>query len=366
MPVAVLLAQRLKSTAPNHIIVLAGYGPRHVASPIIERLSFVDVVISGALERVGPALVQHLDGDWSEVPGIVYRGADGACIVARPPPPLATLDELPLPAYHKVDLDSYWEIMLFSARGCPFHCSFCVRGGRLIQKSISTVIEEISLLRHTYGQKQVFFYDQTFTLNKKRVIELCRRLRMEGLGDVEWSCTGRLNIADVELMEEMCNSGCKMIYFGVESGSDRVLRQIDKRITQTMAEEVIKEAQRFFFVNAFFIWGFPFETMDDFRMTMDMIARLSEQGVAPILYVLSLLPSSRLYREYEDQLTFCREVWEANWPVHLSNRPSCDRVAKLIASHPTIFPGFYSCDPNIRDKLRVVRELGLETHFPDV
>ena len=167
-------------------------------------------------------------------------------------------------------------------------------------------------------------------------------------------------------MKEMADSGCNMIYFGVESGSDRVLQQIHKRISREMVQLVIAEAQRFFYVNAFFIWGFPFESMEDFQATIDMIRRLSDQGAAPIIYVLSLLPSSRLHREYHQQLEFYREVWEANWPVHLSNPDSRDRVARLIEAHPDIFPGFYCCDPHILAKLRVVNQLKLETHFPDV
>ena len=365
MPVAILWAEGLKALEPNHIIILGGYGPRHVAAPIVEHLPSIDVVIHGTLELTGPCLVSHLNRDLAQVPGIAYRDRSGVH-VTKPPLPLTTLDQLPLPAYHKVNLDSYWEIMVFSARGCPFHCSFCVRSGKLVEKSIDTVVREISTLRDVYGQKRVFFYDQTFTLKKKRVVELCRRLREEGLSDVEWSCTGRLNIADVQLMDEMADSGCKMIYFGVESGSDEVLKRIDKHVTRAMAEEVISEAQHFFSVNAFFVWGFPFESMDDFRATIEMILQLSDQGVAPIIYVLSALPSSRIYREYRDQLKFHREVWDADWPVHLSNPASREQVARLIESHPSVFPGFYSCDPRILEKLHIMRELGLETHFPDV
>jgi radical SAM superfamily enzyme YgiQ (UPF0313 family) len=366
MPVAILWAERLKALDARRLVVLGGYGPKPVASHIIAQFPFVDAVIYDTLEIAGPQLLDHLNGDWSEVAGIVYQDRDGV-FTTPPPTPLQTLDHLPLPAYQMASLDDYYEIMIFSARGCPFRCAFCVRGGKLVEKSIERVVQEISTLRHTYGQKRVFFYDQTFTLRKSRVVELCRRLRAEpGLSDVEWSCTGRLNIGDLDLMAEMADSGCKMIYFGAESGSDRVLKRINKRITRAMSEQVMMEAQRFFFVNAFFIWGFPFESMADLEATMDLILRISEQGVAPILYVFSPLPSSGLEREYADKLAFSRQVWEFNWPAHLSNSRSRDLVAQFIQAHPKVFPGFYSCDPLILDKLRVVRELGLETRFPDV
>jgi anaerobic magnesium-protoporphyrin IX monomethyl ester cyclase len=365
MPVAILWAEHLKNLEPGHTVILGGYGPRHAASAIIKGLPFIDGVIHGTLEVVGPLLMNHPEGDWHQVPGVAFR--NGSKVYVNPPPAqLTTLDELPLPAYHQVDLNSYWEINLFSARGCPFGCSFCVRGGKVVEKSIDGIIEEISLLRHRYHQKRFFFYDQTFTLKKKRVIELCQRFRAESLDEMEWSCTGRLNIADLELMKEMADSGCNMIYFGVESGSDRVLQRIRKGITREMAQLVIKEAQRFFYVNAFFIWGFPFEDREDFQATLDLVRRLSDQGVTPIIYVLSMLPSSGLHREYHQQLEFCREVWEANWPVHLDNPGSRDQIARLIEAYPEVFPGFYCCDPQILAKLRAVKDLKLETHFPDV
>lgn len=365
LPVAILWAERLKSIDPRRTIMLSGYGPQHVAAPILQEFSFIDAVIQGPPELVGPQLIKGLEGDWGKVPGIAFRYRND--IYSNPPPaPLSTLDDLPLPAYEKVDISSYWEIMIFSACGCPFGCSFCVRRGRLVEKGIDAVMREISTLRHLHGQKRVFFYDQTFTLKKERVLNLCQRLQADGLNDIEWSCTGRLNLTDEELMGKMAEAGCKMIYFGVESGSDQVLKLINKNISRAMAEQAIKEAQRFFFVNTFFIWGFPFESTDDFQKTVDMILRLTEQGVAPIIYVLSPLPSSLLYLQYSDQLRFSREVWEANWPVHLSDPVSRNCLARLIEAHPRVFPGFHTCDPLILDKLKIVQQLGLETHFPDV
>jgi radical SAM superfamily enzyme YgiQ (UPF0313 family) len=145
-----------------------------------------------------------------------------------------------------------------------------------------------------------------------------------------------------------------------------VLKKMNKRITRAMAERVIEQAQRFFSICAFFIWGFPFESMDDFGCTVEMIRALSAQGVAPVIYVLSPLPSSPLLDEYRDQLSFSRAVWEANWPEHLSNRTTRDAIAALIEPHPEVFPGFFSCDRNIEAKLRIIRDLGLETRFPDV
>lgn len=365
MPLAILWAERLNTLEPDHTIVFGGYGPIHVASLIAERFPFVNVAIHGTLETVGPQLVDNIGENWDKVAGIAYRH-NKRVFVTPPSSPISNLDQLPLPAYNKVNLNSYQENLVYSTKGCPYRCIFCVRGGKLIEKSIDNLIHEISILRKVYGQKRVFFYDQTFTLRRQRVFDFCRRLREAGLTDVEWSCTGRINIAEVEVMREMANSGCKMIYFGVESGSDHVLKRINKRITREQAERVIDEARKFFYVNTFFIWGFPFESMDDFKETLEMIQQLADVGVASILYVLSPLPSSRLHDEYSNKLSFCREVWESNWPAHLVNRKSRSEIAKLIKAHPMVFPGFYTCDPLILEKLHIIREAGLETHYPDV
>jgi len=365
MPVAILWAEKLKEFEPNHIIILGGYGPKEVAYHIIKNFSFIDAVIHDTLEPSGTQLINHINEDWADLPGIAFRNKNEV-VVTPSSPPLESLDQLPLPAYNKVNLDKYWEIMIFSARGCPFRCTFCVRNGKLIEKSVDNVIGEISLLRNTYGQKRVFFYDQTFMLKKNRVINICNRMGKANLNDVEWSCTGRINIADIEVMKKMANSTCKMVYFGVESGSDNVLKRINKRITRSLAEKVISEAQKIFFVNTFFIWGFPFESIDDFKVTLEMIHKLSEKGIASIIYFLSPLPSSQIYKEYRNKLWFSRELWKINWPVHLSNKKSCNEIAKLIKAYPTVFPGFYTCDPNVYDKLKIIQDQKLETHFPDV
>jgi radical SAM superfamily enzyme YgiQ (UPF0313 family) len=364
LPIAALWAEQLKISDPKRKIIMGGYGPQNVAKPIIEELEYIDIVIFDTLELVGLQLVSCSPQEWHQIPGIAFR--DGNSIHINPPnTSLKSLDELPLPAYHKTDLNSYSEIMLFSARGCPFRCCFCSRSGKLIQKSIPVVVEEIQTLRQHYNQKRFFFYDQTFTLNKKRVFDLCEHLRTDLLEDIEWSCTGRLNIADLEMMSVMAKSGCQMIYFGVESGSDSVLKRIQKRITSKMIEKVLFEAQQILQVSAFFIWGFPFESLDDFQATMSLIERATTRGVSPIIYTLSILPGTQLYTDFKNQLRFSREVWESNWPTHLSNTHTREQIASFIIGHPNVFPGFYTCDSHIEEKLHIVKELGLETRYPD-
>jgi radical SAM superfamily enzyme YgiQ (UPF0313 family) len=363
LPVALLWARQLKSLDPRREIILGGYGPRRIGREILGAFPYIDAVVQGAVETTAPRLLASPRRDWPQVPGIAFR--NGGIRENPGLPPASSLDDFPAPAYGMVDLNSYWEIMLLSASGCPFECCFCTRSGTLIEKSVERVIEELRLLRNQYGQKRVFFYDQTFTLKKERVLRLCQAMAETDLNDIEWSCTGRLNIVNDDMMRDMAAAGCQMIYFGVESGSDRVLQVMHKRIRRAQVEERIRHAQQYCGVCAFFIWGFPFESMQDFELTVDMISRLSERGVAPVVYVLSPLPGSPVNTQYRDELRFSREVWETNWPAPLSKAPSSDEVVRLIEDHPRIFPGFYSADPNITRKLRRIRELGWETHFPD-
>lgn len=364
MPVALLWAERLKQLEPDRTIVMAGQGPRRVASQLAASFPFVDAVIHGPLEATAVRLLDTPRDRWATLPGVACR-ADGAVRENPADAPAPPLDALPFPAYDRVDLDAYWEVMVVTSQGCPFRCGFCARSGRLDEKSVDRVIAELSHLRHAHGRRRVFFYDQTFTLRKPRVLELCRRLREAGLGDLEWACTGRLDLADGELMDAMAAAGCRMIYFGVESGSDAVLAQIGKRVVRARAERTLLEARCRFSVNAFFIWGFPFEALADFEETTALVESLASDGVAPILYVFSPLAGTPLHRRYAGALRFSPEVWEANWPAHLASAPSRATVQRLIERHPAVFPGFHVCDPHVEEKLRRIRALKLETHFPD-
>jgi len=364
-PLAIMLLEKAKKCFPEKKIILGGHGANGAAEDILQQFDFIELVVKGDDEAAFIGAIKYIKNGRKEVPGLVYRYED-AIRTIDPLNEVIELDRRPFPAYHKVNLDDYGEVMIRSSRGCPFQCSFCQRRGKLSERSIDHVIQEIIILRNTYNQKKFFFYDQTFIINKDRVLSFCQKLREEGLQDIEWSCTGRINLADEKLMEEMARSGCTMMYFGVESGSDHVLKRIKKSITTQQVKNVNEMAKKYFFINNFIIWGFPFETMEDFNKTVELIKNIKQQGIYPIIYMCSPFPATPLYLEYKDKISFSRKCWDGNWPKGFPNHASREKIADFIEQYPTVFSGFYVCDPLIEEKLGIIQSLDVSTHYPDV
>jgi radical SAM superfamily enzyme YgiQ (UPF0313 family) len=395
-PVAIAGLRRYKELHPETTIILGGVAPTGVSEAIIKRFPFVDIVVRGeyklkgesASERTFLEVLEHLGNGLENIEGVVYRDR-GEVKVTSPKPRIKDMSDLPLPAYDVVDLSAYDEVNIRASWGCAFTCAYCDRHrqGKVVNRTIESIVEEIKMLRYKYGQKHVFLYDEIFPLSRHRTLEFCAKLQEEKV-DVKWSCVSRIDTIDEEILAAMAKAGCQYIYYGVESGSDAVLEKVKgfhftpapRRLvssdadskqekiggyTAAQALETIKTSLKYMNVGAFFIYGFPFETIDDFHMTVDVIEKVQELGVYPTVYALSPHPLTQIYQDFNHQLKFDRTLWEANWPKYLSNPGSREIIADLIQSYPDVFPGFYYCDPNMMTKFQEVQRRGWESHFAD-
>ncbi|MCX6707346.1 MAG: radical SAM protein [Candidatus Woesearchaeota archaeon] len=175
------------------------------------------------------------------------------------------INTLPFPArqlslYPELYSKNDWGCIV-GGRGCPFNCGFCsanLQWGRMLRlRSVDNVLEEIKLVIEKYGSNEFFFWDDTFTANRQRTMELCRSLLNEKIR-ISWSCTTRVNVIDDELLSLMKKAGCNRIDIGVESGSERMLKLINKRINLNQVETAVKQINKHrIMCNAFFMIGFP-------------------------------------------------------------------------------------------------------------
>jgi len=200
----------------------------------------VDIVVRGEGEYTMLAIADGLlrgHGALGEVTGITYT-ANGDVIIAADRPFILNPDELPTPARDLFPLPMYDRAIsvLMSRGGCPCDCVFCAvnniwQGGRRF-RSAQNVVKEIVELIKTQDCDEINFADDTFTLSRKHVGELCEAFAEAGeMARCEWRCTTRVDMVDRALLETMREAGCTSITFGVESGSQRILDSIDKRIT---------------------------------------------------------------------------------------------------------------------------------------
>jgi len=159
-----------------------------------------------------------------------------------------------------------------TSRGCPFNCIFCSSslqfGKRWRGHGVKRVMEELSILRNEYGRKSIEFLDDTFTLAKRRAINIADKIREEGL-DISWVASSRVDTFAKEIGVAMHRAGAEIVYFGIESGTQKILDFIGKGITTEQSKTSVKHAKeaglRTF---GSFIIGFPQETRDDVKKTL--------------------------------------------------------------------------------------------------
>jgi hypothetical protein len=228
----------------------------------------------------------------------------------------------------------------------------------------------MEFLHRQAGVDLFLFQDEFFVSGKKQVVEFCRELASRGL-DVHWKAFGRVNLVDEEMMHAMADSGCVELRFGIESGCDRVLREIKKGFTTAQSLEVVPKAVDIFpRVDAFFVWGFPFETLEDFHQTLFQMVSFRMMGARILPSLLSLLPQTEIYREWSARaaLEFCpfllpefvftgHEVCRGG-RIELPEK--YDEYFQLILANPDIFPGFFHIDlaGNVLPKLALLRQFG--------
>ena len=249
----------------------------------------IDYAVRGEGEYVLREFLDYLNGD-GELPtkGIIFRQGNGQLKVS-PPDIVQNLDSLPLPNYELVDYAAYTDTgprygvdsvhiypyaRILTSRGCPVGCSFCqvknISGTKWRFRSAENVVNELALLKEKYGIKAFIFEDDNPFFSKQRTKEMLRLLKQRKL-NLKWKAAGvAVFRMDEEIFKLMAETGCEMIGIAVESGSERILKQIIKKpVNLKIIPQMIKLAQKYgIYVAANFIIGFPVETWDEIRHTL--------------------------------------------------------------------------------------------------
>ncbi|MCZ2807755.1 MAG: radical SAM protein [Candidatus Bathyarchaeota archaeon] len=280
---ALLAAYAAKENCPNAVVVLGGPHPTFMDGQILSECPDVDIVVRGEGEQTILELVRHIvdSGDLQAVSGISFR--KNKQIIRMPSRPfIRNLDQLPRPAYQYFSLNKYrffGKVILpiLTSRGCPFQCSYCVSSrmvGKMFRaRSPKSVVDELEWLRDVHGAGAFSFYDDAFTYDKKRAIEICEEIKKRNIG-VPWDCQSRVDQISRELLAEMRDANCQLVSFGVESGNQKILDAMKKRTTIEQNEKAVRFAKEVgISVAISVIIGYPGETIDTLNQTFDFIRR---------------------------------------------------------------------------------------------
>jgi radical SAM superfamily enzyme YgiQ (UPF0313 family) len=259
-----------------------------VPQEVMNAVPDLDFFITGDYESVVPAIIDKLP-DAESVSGMAWHSPDGVRLNPPTREMIAHLDELPMPAYDLLEsLEPYFIntptdeafTILYTSRGCPYRCIYCtVAGTPWKPRSAESVMKELRFLKQKYDIKLVSFFDETFTIDKKRVMALCNAMIKENM-DIKWYCNTRANLLDEELVIAMRDAGCRGMSIGIESGSQKILDAASKRITVAEAKESIRLAKKHGIkVLCSFIFGLPGETWETVQETIDFIKETLPTGV---------------------------------------------------------------------------------------
>jgi len=322
---AALIAEKVKNENPDIVTVFGNFYATFNAERILKKYPFVDAIIRGEGEHTSLELAKCLEkkGDLKKVLGINFRN-NGQTISTPDRPLIKDVDSLPFPdrelldvEYHNTTAGIVVAPKKFSSfvtsRGCVFRCRFCGcrRLARTLwrSRSVDNILEELHLLS-SQGYKQLLFVDDNFTLNPKRVIKLCQRLKKEKV-NVEFFAEGRVDHCPQDMLQAMVRANCKMIYFGIENGTQKVLDYYDKQTTPQQAMDAVKRARKVGIdvIVASFILGAPHETRQEIWNTLKFAQKL--QVDIPQFNILATFPGTDIWEELKMQGVLDEEKhWE--------------------------------------------------------
>lgn len=283
---------------------------------VLDRSPSLDYYLPLDWEDVLPNLLDFIESDGNFVLSGVYYREDSEVRYEAIVETKTDYDALPLPAYDLLpDFKLYRPnaptsgnyMVLYSSKGCPYSCTYCtVARTPFKMKSQKRLLEELRVLYDQYNVRLISFFDETFTLKKTRIMNLCDSIK-ETMPELRWYCNTRANLIDEDILRAMKSGGCRGLSLGIESGSQRILDNVNKGITTEEAGKAIKMAKDAgLLVYASFIFGLPGEDRDSVRDTMAFVKKTLPHGAQ--FNVAVPYPGTEFYNYVIENVLISKEV----------------------------------------------------------
>ncbi len=365
------LARRLKSSSPDMLIVLGGCHASALPEETLHSLPAIDLLVVGEGEQTFAAILNKLDRSGSipkEVKGTVYRENDNTISRAPRRKLIDPLDSLPLPDWSLLNgfpenfhpsparIRRWPCASVVLTRGCPNQCTFCDRsvfGNVCRAYSPEYALEMLRDLSVNYGVREILIEDDTFVIRKEHVRRFCELLIRENL-NLSWSCLGRVDRMDKDILALMHKAGCWHISYGIESGSPEILQRVKKNIDLDTVNSTLSATRAAGIeTKGFFILGLPGETPETIEQTRQLVRKIPSDDITVMKF--TPFPGSEEYRRLQ-QAGQTDLQWEQMNTLNTACVPADMTSADLDRAHSEILRTFYSRpDIVLRHGLKALR-----------
>ncbi len=288
----------------------------------LEKYKFIAYVFIGEYEFILLDLVRHLKErkNLNDVLGLIYRDLDTVKI--NPPRPLINLDELPWPLRQGLPMESYNDtpgdmpipsVQMSASRGCPYKCKFCLwpqvmyQGNHYRTRNVIDVVDEMEYLVKQMNFKSIYFDDDTFNCSRERMIALCNEIKKRKL-NVPWAIMARADLMTEEILEKMREAGLFAVKYGVESGAQELLDNINKNMDLKKTEYIINFTKRLGIkTHLTFAFGLPGENKETIRKTMALVLKLDPTTIQ--FSIATPFPGTTFYKEMKKNGWIVCEDW---------------------------------------------------------
>jgi radical SAM superfamily enzyme YgiQ (UPF0313 family) len=317
------LADIAKKSNPNIKTFLGGPHATFMWEQIMNNYPNVDFIVIGEAEITAVELIKALDKNLplKDVKGIVFR-EDGKTIKTEQRQLICNLDDLPFPSYRDIELKKYAipcpptvttkevKANIVSSRGCYGNCTFCstkIFWGNWRARTAKNVVDEIEWLYNTQNVRFFSFSDDIFTTSIERVNEICKDIVARGL-KIRWFCETRVNNVSLELFENMKKAGCYLVQFGVESGSEKILKSINKNVTRDQIINAFKLAKQAGLQTEILIMvGNQGEDWSTIKETEELFTHIDADIL--VISITHVFPATKLYELAKENKLIDDDFW---------------------------------------------------------
>ena len=352
--ISLMVAKRVRLRQPSIKIIFGGPQATLTAKESLEVFPFIDAIALGEAELYIGSLIDSLinNKDLSSFQGIAVRNSSDICInYFKDKISNNDLGNYTVYDFEDIDFDLMENIPIDAGRGCPFGCTFCstsIFWGRSFRiKPVQQLIHEMNTYHKLFNKNYFTFNHDMFTADKKYLDEFCQSMIQNNLSFL-WSCSSRVDALNNQTILKMKEANCDHIYIGIETGSQSMQRKIGKHLKLDQVRQtllILKDSGISATIS--FIYGFPDETVEEFRDTLKLIEYIFQLGIRRVqLHLFMPLPQTTEVRKVIDRLYFDPETADVSI---FNSRYVNQEIRSMIESNKAIFSQIYTFSSEVRD-----------------